>query len=287
MTDGGSHNSGRKKGETGSRRTRGSSSVLRNLGTGLSVQRTEDIAYRIAVDNVQDYQEYQKLKEVCQNPFKPDENYQWLVEFIKRRVSKFWQYLQYRESGKKDKDLIRAASILEYSRLLAGLVKNHPEFEGRFTGELVRQNPDEFRGKNPYTPAEFVEKLTRLNDQDYLGTAPAAAPARPQTERTSPAPARKVSDRMPKIMSGYVFEDFCAVLESYIEKNLPQFKGFAFDSKCSLLTHYDWINITDEFRKKHAVRKETSIMEVLKSLSESNRDQKTETITKYLKMYKI
>lgn len=287
MAESRSDNPGRQKGETGSRRTRGSSSVLRNLGTGLSVQRTEDIAYRIAVDNVQDSQEYQKLKEVCQNPFKPDENYEWLVEFIKRRASKFWQYLQYRESGKKDKDLIRAASILEYSRLLAGLVKNHSEFEGRFTGELTRQNPDEFRGKNPCTPAEFVEKLTRLNNQDYLGTAPSVPPPRPETERPGPVPAGKVSERMPNIMSGYIFEDFCAVLESYIEKNLPQFKGFAFDSKCSLLTHYDWINITDEFRKKHAVRKEASMMEVLKSLSESNRDQKVEMIIKYLRMYKI
>ncbi|MDD5223421.1 MAG: hypothetical protein PHE84_05470 [bacterium] len=287
MADISSNKSDRKKGETGSRKTGGSSSVLRKFGTGLSVQRTEDIAYRIAVDNVQDSQEYQKLKEVCQNPFKPDENYQWLVEFIKRRASKFWQYLQYRESGKRDKDLIRAASILEYSRLLAGLVKNHPEFEGRFTGELARQNPDEFQGRNPCTPAEFVEKLTRLNDKDYLGTAPAAMSARPEAERLDPLPAQKVSDRMPKIMSGKVFEDFCAGLESYIEKNLPQFKGFAFDSKCSLLTHYDWINIADEFRKKHAVRKETAITEVLKGLSESNRDQKVEMVIKYLRMYKI
>jgi hypothetical protein len=287
VTDGGSHKSDRKKGETGSRRTRGSSSVLRNLGTGLSVQRTEDIAYRIAVINVQDSQEYQKLKEVCRNPFKPDENYQWLVEFIKRRAGKFWQYLQYRESGKKDKDLIRAASILEYSRLLAGLVKNHPEFEGRFTGELVKQNPVEFRGKKPYTPAEFVEKLTRHNEKDYLGIDPPPEQARPGNEPSSPVSSGKSLTPVPEIMTAYICEDICECLELYVAKNLPQFKGFIFDSKCSLLTRLDWINIVDEFRKRHAELKGMPIGEVIDNLPGSVKDPKPKEIAKHLKQYKI
>ena len=287
MTDGGSHNSGRKKSETGSRRTRGSSSVLRNLGTGLTVQRTEDIAYRIAMVNVQDSQEYKKLKEVCKDPYKSDENYEWIVEFIERRVSKFWQYLQYRESGKKDKDLVRAASILEYSRLLSGLVKAHTEFEGRFTGELIKQNPVEFRSKKPYTPAEFVERLTRHNEKDYLGIDPPPEQVRPGAGPSSPSPARKSSQPVPEIMAAYICEDICECLELYVVKSLPQFKGFTFDSKCSLLTRFDWINIVDEFRKRHADLDGTRVVEIIENLPGSGKDPKLKEIAKHLKQNKI
>ena len=287
MAEEGSKKTDRKKGETGSRRTRGSSSGLRGLGTGLTVQRTEDIAYRIAVINVQDSQEYQKLKEVCRDPYKSDENYAWIVEFIERRGSKFWQYLQYRDSGKKDKDLVRAASILEYSRLLSGLVKAHPEFEGRFTGELVKQNPVEFRNKKPYTPAEFVERLTRHNEKDYLGMDPPPEPARPGEGTPSPSLTGKPLQPIPEIMAVYVSEDICECLEFYIEKNLPQFKDFTFDSKCSLLTRFDWINIVDEFRKRHAELKKTPVGEVIENLPGSGKDPKLKEIARHLKQYKI
>ena len=111
----------KKRGDTKSRTGRRSTSTISRIGTGLTMQRTEDVAYVIAITKVHDSQEYQTLKKVCKDPFQSDENYQWIINFIERRATKFWRYLQFRESGKKDKDMIRAASVLEYCRLLSDL----------------------------------------------------------------------------------------------------------------------------------------------------------------------
>jgi len=146
--------------------------AVNGLRTGLTSQVLEDIPYEIAVGKVKETKEYQTLKGVCENPYLTGDYFKWIVDFIEKRAGKFWKYLLVREAGKKDKDKVRAASILEYARLLSKLVEDYPELKGRILDEVMKQFPEDFREKKPFGPAELAARLERFNQRDYLKIEP-------------------------------------------------------------------------------------------------------------------
>jgi len=260
--------------------------TINGLGTGLTVG-PQDITYEAAIEMAKKSREYLILKGVIDDPYIIGDNYQWLADFLEKRAPKFWRYLKIREAGKVDKDVTRAANILEYSRLIAKLVENFPEFTEKILPQVSKQFPEDFPDGNVIGPAELVKRLEQLNREVFLESKsdqPAApAPAGRIPADPGPKPQEGAKRKIPTERHLQMLNEVLAGIEEEVKKNLPQFSSFSLDSKCGLLGLSEWSKIINSVSSNYPEFAGSSVLEIVETISVNNNDQRIEKIYSYLK----
>lgn len=145
---------------------------------------------------------YQELKGICQDPFLTKDNYYQIYHFIKKGASRFWKYLQLRESWIRDNDMARAACVLEFSQVLLDLVTEYPEFNDKIIDEVADRFPEDFRSRNPIRLAELAARLEQVNVRDYLARKPGEEEENTEEE-----------NEIDQLFSGFSFADHLDVEE--------------------------------------------------------------------------
>lgn len=263
--------------------------TINGLGTGLTVAGPTNITYEAAVEAARKSREYLTLQGVIEDPYIIGDNYQWLADFLEKRVPKFWRYLKIRESGKVDKDIIRAANILEYSRLIAKLVENFPEFSEKILPHVSKQFPEDFPEGKVFGPAELVKRLEKLNREELLepkAEKPAAsspAPAGKTPVDSGPSPREGAKRKLPGERNLQILNEVLAGIEEEVKKNLPQFSGFSLDSKCALLGLSEWSKIISSVSNNYPELAGSSMLEIVETISVNNRDPRIGKIYSFLK----
>lgn len=263
--------------------------TINGLGTGLTVAGPANITYEAAVEAARKSREYLTLQGVIEDPYIIGDNYQWLADFLEKRVPKFWRYLKIRESGKVDKDIIRAANILEYSRLIAKLVENFPEFSEKILPHVSKQFPEDFPEGKVFGPAELVKRLEKLNREELLepkAEKPAAsspAPAGKTPVDSGPSPREGAKRKLPGERNLQILNEVLAGIEEEVKKNLPQFSGFSLDSKCALLGLSEWSKIISSVSNNYPELAGSSMLEIVETISVNNRDPRIGKIYSFLK----
>jgi len=259
------------------------------MGTGLTVTTPASISYEKAEKSARDSKEYIVLKGVCEDPYLIGDNYKWLADFLEKRAPKFWRYLKIRESGKVDEDIIRAASILEYSRLIAKLVENFPEFSEKILPHVSKQFPEDFPEGKVFGPAELVKRLEKLNREELLepkAEKPAVsspAPAGKTPVDSGPSPREGAKKKLPGERNLQILNEVLAGIEEEVKKNLPQFSGFSLDSKCALLGLSEWSKIISSVSNNYPELAGSSMLEIVETISVNNRDPRIGKIYSFLK----
>ncbi|MCX5866678.1 MAG: hypothetical protein NT009_04215 [Proteobacteria bacterium] len=263
--------------------------TINGLGTGLTVAGPTNITYEAAVEAARKSREYLTLQGVIEDPYIIGDNYQWLADFLEKRVPKFWRYLKIRESGKVDMDIIRAANILEYSRLIAKLVENFPEFSEKILPHVSKQFPEDFPEGKVFGPAELVKRLEKLNREELLepkAEKPAAsspAPAGKTPVDSGPSPREGAKRKLPGGRNLQILNEVLAGIEEEVKKNLPQFSGFSLDSKCALLGLSEWSKIISSVSNNYPELAGSSMLEIVETISVNNRDPRIGKIYSFLK----
>ncbi|MDD5224976.1 MAG: hypothetical protein PHE84_13405 [bacterium] len=260
----------------------------------MTVSGPANINYEAAVEAARKSREYQTLQGVIEDPYIIGDNYQWLVDFLEKRAPKFWRYLKIREAGKVDNDLTRAANILEYTRLIAKLVGNYPEFSEKIIPHVSRQFPEDFPPGQVISPGELAQKLEKLNQKDFLEpkseksakSAP-AAPAPAPAEKAAAGPGTKPGAGEKKKASGErnlkILNEILAEVDEEVKKNSPQFSGFSLDSKCALLGLSEWSKIIGSVSNNHPEFAGSSMLEIIEAISVNNNDPRIEKVYTFLK----
>jgi len=268
--------------------------AINGLGTGLTVSGPANINYEAAVEAARKSREYQTLQGVIEDPYIIGDNYQWLVNFLEKRAPKFWRYLKIREAGKVDNDLTRAANILEYTRLIAKLVGNYPEFTEKILPHVSKQFPEDFPPGQVISPGELTQKLEKLNQKDFLEPK-IEKPAAPAPAPSTSSPAGKAAvDPGPKPREGEkkkipgegnlkILNEVLAGVEEEVKKSSPQFSGFSLDSKCALLGLSEWSKIIGAVSNNHPEFAGCSMLEIVETISVNNNDPRIEKIYTFLK----
>jgi hypothetical protein len=238
--------------------------------------------------------EYQTLQGVIEDPYIIGDNYQWLVDFLEKRAPKFWRYLKIREAGKVDNDLTRAANILEYTRLIAKLVGNYPEFSEKILPHVSRQFPEDFPPGQVISPGELAQRLEKLNQKDFLEPR-TQSPAAPAPTTPAPTPAVKAAagsgtkpregekKKTPGEGNLKILNEVLAGVEEEVKKSSPQFSGFSLDSKCALLGLSEWSKIIGSVSDNHPEFAGCSMLEIIETISVNNHDPRIEKIYTFLK----
>lgn len=268
--------------------------TVNGLGTGLTVSGPQNITYEAAVEMARKSKEYMTLMGVIEDPYIIADNYQWLVDFLEKRATKFWRYLKIREAGKVDKDVIRAANILEYARLVTKLVGNYPEFTGKILPQVSRQFPEDFPPGQVISPGELVQKLEKLNQKDFVEpksespampgpTLPPPSPAGKATAGPGPKPREADRKKIPGERSLKILEELLTGIDEEVKKNLPQFSGFSLDAKCALLGLSEWSKIIGPIVNKYPEFAGSSMLQVVEAISANNQDPRIGKICSLLK----
>ena len=272
----------------------GNPATINGLGTGLTVAGPANINYEAAVETARKSQEYLTLQGVIEDPYIIGDNYQWLIDFLEKRATKFWRYLKIREAGKVDGDITRAANILEYARLIAKLAGNYPEFIEKILPHVSKQFPEDFPPGQVISPGELAQRLEKLNQKDFLEPKrdkPATSAPIPPT----PTPAGKAAvgsgtkpregekKKMPGERNLQLLDEVLAGIEAEVKKNLPQFSGFSLEAKCALLGLSEWSKIIGSVSNNHPEFAGSSMLEIVEIISVNNRDPRIEKIYSFLK----
>ncbi|MCX5859535.1 MAG: hypothetical protein NT056_06510 [Proteobacteria bacterium] len=260
----------------------------------MTVSGPANINYEAAVEAARKSREYQTLQGVIEDPYIIGDNYQWLVDFLEKRAPKFWRYLKIREAGKVDNDLTRAANILEYTRLIAKLVGNYPEFSEKILPQVSRQFPEDFSPGQVISPGELAQRLEKLNQKDFLEPR-TESPAAPAPTTPAPTPAVKAeagSGTKPRVGEKKktpgegnlkILNEVLAGVEEEVKKSSPQFSGFSLDSKCALLGLSEWSKIIGSVSNNHPEFAGCSMLEIVETISVNNHDPRIEKIYTFLK----
>jgi len=264
------------------KKTIGDPSGPTGFKSGLTATGGGVISYQAAVEKVKKMNEYTTLRGVVEDPYLMGDSYNWLVDFLESRATRFWRYLKIRENGSVDQDKFRAASILEYSRLIARLVENFPEFNLKLTPQVLKQFPQDFPDGRAPSPAELAARLEELNRRDYLGGGP-EPPRTPPAGPTAPAPAPPRA--FPGERAGEILQEIVAGIEEQIGRESPQFAGFSFESKCGLLGSPDWRRIIGGVAKKYPELGGFSIPEVVENLLSHTDDPRGRKIFEFVRQF--